>query len=137
MKCGVTECLNDREKLDVIGQAGRAADPDVWLRNLTKTIVDPRDAGIPVVIDDCRFENEYWVLKALGFVSVRFLAPYDERVDRLKGTGKWVSHESMESPIQHSLDHMPTDHELWNDAGITELWDGVARILERERGRRG
>lgn len=129
------EAINDRKKLIAIAQAARSVDPDVWLNALVRDI----DAGVrifPRVVDDCRFENEFWGLKERGFVSVRVTAPLHDRVDRLKANGKWLSDEYLDHDIEHYLDAIDTDYTLTNDGDIDELTEQVARVVYLERRKR-
>lgn len=126
------EALNDREKLVFIGDGFRKLDADCWLNSLRRSLYA---AEGPFVVDDVRYENEYWGLKGCGFVSVRVEAHDELRENRLKGNGKWLD-GYLEHPIEHHLDHIHADHTVANDGDLEELYDSIATILERERRRR-
>jgi hypothetical protein len=67
------EAMTDRAKLQGLGVAVREIEEDSWCDMLTRQVRDLRASVAggtqPFVVDDCRFPNEYWALKELGFVS--------------------------------------------------------------------
>jgi len=71
----------DRKLLQIIGRTGRALDKFLWVKYLTRKLQGH------VVIDDCRFLNEFLVLKLLGFTSVFLKCPDDVRIPRLTSQG--------------------------------------------------
>lgn len=63
-----------RKFLQMVGtEIGRKffGDPDLWLYNVQTGVDFYNLKGYPVVIDDCRFENEEACLRDLGFLFVR------------------------------------------------------------------
>lgn len=123
------KAVNDREKLIGLAQAGRRLDEDVWLKALLREFAWTEG---PIVVDDCRFPNEFWGLKGIGFVTVRVVAPYTTRIARLKANGKWLDEEYMDSPIEHYLDNETADYRIDGDGTQDETYDQVMRVLSRE-----
>lgn len=62
--------LTARHFLQVLGtEAGRHAHPETWIRSALLTI-DSLPAGVPVVVTDVRFPNEFEALKTRGATMV-------------------------------------------------------------------
>lgn len=129
---------NDRTKLIGVGMAMREIDPDVWANKLVTNLHAERkpwaEAGLalPVaVIDDCRFHNEYWALKAEGFVFIRVIADEDVRVRRLQGNGKAITIEQMQSPSETELDDIVPDWTIANNGDYETFVAAVAQTVGR------
>ncbi|MGZ6570487.1 MAG: AAA family ATPase [Solirubrobacteraceae bacterium] len=127
------EYINDRDKLVAVANAARSVDENVWLHALEREIEAVADWL--VVVDDCRFANEYYGLKARGFVTIRVHAEDGRREQRLRANGKWLDGYE-DNPIEHYLDGVKADHDLYNDGDTVELYGDLIDILERERRRR-
>lgn len=130
------EARNDRTKLIEVGMAMRAIDPDVWCNALIKTLgpqrIDyARRMRRHCVIDDCRFHNEYWALKAEGFVFVRVTADEDVRVRRLQANGKAITIEQMQSPSECELDDISADWTIANNGDYDTFIAAVAQVVGR------
>jgi len=127
------EYINDREKLIAVANAARACDEDVWLNSLLRVFGGESGDLSPVVVDDCRFANEYFGLLGRGFVSVRLLAPDETRELRLRANGKWID-GYLDHEIEHYLDGIVPGYTIHND-GITqhELLDELVKIIAKER----
>lgn len=123
---------NDRAFLNWLGTV---PDQEVWLRNLLD-YWHSHDGKRPVVCDDVRRELEYWALKERGFVSIRIEAPEQERIDRLKVTGKFQNHEQLDGPWEHGLDAITADYTINNEDDFDEFTERLVQILNRERRRR-
>lgn len=61
-----------RELMISFGQAGRALDPDLWIKLMARQM--DRKPWMSYVIDDLRFPNEYNFLRARGARIIRLLA---------------------------------------------------------------
>lgn len=133
----------DRDKLQKLGVAVREIDPDAWANLLVKSCRCPLMSTTPysspqppVVVDDLRFPNEYWALKAEGFVIVRIGAEPNRRVDRLKANGKWQDERQLDHISELALDALVADHFIANDGTKDELYDSLVDIIIKERRRR-
>ncbi len=124
---------NDRRTLNIIGMAGREADSDVWVRQF---LAEATLAGLPVVNDDLRGDNEWTALRAAGFVFVHLMAPNAVREERLRLNGKL---EGSDAPflwlLEDAMRYHP-DHVLTNDGSEEELYAGITDILNQERSKR-
>lgn len=127
------DARNDRSKLQSLGMAVRGIDAYTWIRLWKERV---RAATWPVVVDDLRFNNEYWAARGLGFVTVRITAPRLLRIDRLKASGKWQNEEQLEHVSETELDYEPVDYSYENDGDKIKLAECLVKILEREARRR-
>ena len=60
-----------RKFLQMLGEGARVVDPNIWIRWLDMELTEYDEAGVSVVIDDCRYKNEADFLRADGFVLVK------------------------------------------------------------------
>lgn len=86
----------------------------------------------PVALTDCRYRNEAWELKGLGFVIVRVVAPRNLRLTRLQAAGKlgapgWEEHVS-----ETELDTWPEDYTVRNEGTKADLLADLAGVLRLE-----
>jgi hypothetical protein len=138
------DARTDRRKLQCLGVAVREIEPDTWVDLLIATRRgDPRElmqhpppGAPPCVVDDARFENEWYGLKAEGFTIVRIAAPRAFRIDRLKSNGKWQDEEQLEHSSEIAVDHLKADYTIRNDGPQTDLYDELVEVVLRERKRR-
>lgn len=140
------DARTDRSKLQPLGtEVARLIDPDVWVNLLLKRIrpysaphgsFNPAPAQPVYVVDDCRFENEWFALKAERFVMVRLLAEVPSRTDRLKANGKWQGEEQLSHVSETAIDHLEADHTIVNDGSTADLYDDIVDVILRERRRR-
>lgn len=135
----------DRDKLQRLGVAVREIEEDTWANLLIQTgawdrMLLRQQTGVfapaPIVVDDLRFPNEYWALKAEGFVIVRLGADLNRRVDRLKANGKWQDERQLGHISETALDSVAYDYEIANDGNKDDLYDELVNILLKERRRR-
>jgi hypothetical protein len=126
------EYVNDREKLITVANAARSVDEDVWLNSLLRELEWEER---PVVVDDCRFANEYFGLLGRGFVSVRVLADDERRENRLRANGKWID-GYLDHEIEHYLDGVTPGYTIYNDGDLDEFFGDLMDIVARERRRR-
>lgn len=126
--------INDREKLIAVANAARSVDPDVWLNSLLREF-ESHTSLRAVVVDDCRFPNEYWGLKGRGFVTVRIEADPELRESRLKANGKYVE-GYLDHEIEHYLDAIEGDYTVDNGGDLEEFYTDLLDVIARERRRR-
>lgn len=123
----------DRELLQWLGtDVVRQRDPEAWCRLAMKEM-DRHNmgGGAAILVDDCRFPNEYWALKERDFTFVRIDAEQAIRVDRLRRMGKLtdlaqLDHESEQHWPTFEVDHTITNHTDDFDAFYTKV-DAVVR----------
>lgn len=136
------DARTDRSKLQPLGtEVARLIDEDVWVNLLLKKLrakFTPTSVNGHTVwaCDDCRFENEWYALKAEGFVMVRLTTPIATRMDRLKANGKWQGAEQLDHASETATDHLKADHEIANEGAPDALYDDIVDIIIKERKRR-
>lgn len=90
--------------------------PEVWLMCWERTAQQKLNAGIPVVVDDCRFPNEAAIVRRLGGELWRIERP---------GTDRTTEHAS-----EGGLDDYPLfDRRLVNDGSLLALHAQVSEIV--------
>lgn len=72
----------DRPLLIKIGTAMREINKDVFV-NVVRNRVKQSNADV-IIIDDCRFKNEYDMLKQNKWILIRINTPEKKRVERIK-----------------------------------------------------
>lgn len=108
-----------RHLLQVLGtEWGRqCVHPDVWLLCWRATADRYLNSGVPVVVDDIRFENEADLIRSLGGQLWCIHRPTADR-----------------SPTTHSseggLDAYRFDHHLHNDTTFNSLFTAVDTLLQ-------
>lgn len=88
---------------------------DLWIR-AWQHAVSQLPAGVPVVVDDCRFPNEAAAVQAAGGILVRIDRP---------GAGTASVHESE----QHALPAVRTLHNTLDEKNLREQIDVLLRDL--------
>lgn len=123
----------DRDKLQRLGVAVREIEQDTWVNLLLKDRENLVPDG-PVVVDDCRFENEFTALGAAGFVFIRIEAPREQRIDRLRANGKLTDEAQLDHVSETALDHVTPDFVIWNDEpnNADQFLEQIISILNRE-----
>lgn len=123
----------DRDKLQRLGVAVREIDEDAWINKFVDLTFD---IGQFIVNDDCRFPNEYWKLKELGFVFVRILSNESTRVDRLLRIDKLQDHSQLEHESETALTGMEAtkagivpDYTIFNNGSLEELHTQIENVL--------
>jgi hypothetical protein len=86
---------------------------DLWIRAFNAALLQV-PAGVPVVIDDCRFPNEAEAVRAAGGLLVRIDRP---------GVGAGAAGHSSESHV------LPTDAALLNYRSAAQLRDDVDNLV--------
>jgi len=107
-----------RRILQHIGQTVRELDEDFWLRTLMTKVTAANTWNMPVVVTDCRYENEALTLRAHGFILVRIRRPDLVSTD---------THNS-----ENALNDFPADVTLINGGSVFDL-DTEADTLVRKR----
>jgi cytidylate kinase len=124
------DATKDRGKLQKLGVAVRDIQEDAWVNALLRQIESWRG---PIVIDDCRFPNEYWALKHMGFKFIRVRADEPVRQDRLMRNGKFTSHEQMNHISETALDDIDMDLGLFNNGSGESYEAELLSLVERLR----
>lgn len=89
--------------------------PEVWLQCWEQTATRYLKSGIPVVCDDCRFQNEADLIRSLGGQLWRIDRP---------GTERGTNHAS-----EGGLDDYAFDHYVLNNGSLTDLYSEINLLL--------
>jgi hypothetical protein len=114
-----------RRTLQALGQALRERDEDFWLRIALAKIATAERWGLPVVVTDVRYPNEYEALRAAGFKMVRVYRPEPGEAIDWKSVGGTAGHES-----ETALRNFPSDANICNNGTLAQLRnaaEGLAR----------
>lgn len=115
-RCGIRP-TREQEKtlLQLLGTewGRRQLGEDVWVRALIGRVQDYPVSKTFVLIDDARFENEFWAFQKEHTYTIRCLASEDTRRSRCDGWRENTSH-----PSETGLDHI-ADHEF-DFVGVTD-----------------
>ena len=86
----------DGDFLQAIGTAGRKNfSKHIWINAMKSFLLQTKKEGTDlVVIDDCRFENEFDFLKDLGSIMIYLSCPEEIRKQRAKSWRSNTLHES-------------------------------------------
>ncbi len=125
---GITkDMVGGRDALIRYGEAKRLADPDYWIRFVSKRHRMANVCGVLVVIDDMRFLREYeWALDE-EFTTVRMVASRLWRHAQLTRQGMDGSFASSIEGGETELDGFKHDHSFRN--GLNIRLDASARWL--------
>jgi hypothetical protein len=126
-----TGARTDRDKLQRLGMAVREIDADAWVNAALFDLF-----GETWAVDDLRFPNEYYALRAEDFVFVRVVAGRGHRITRLRANGKLQDEAQLDHASETALDAHPSDYVIVNESDEAELFEQLERIVERERKRR-
>jgi len=107
-----------RRLLQVVGtDAGRAYDPDIWVRIWEKEAVKSLEFGMSVIADDVRFQNEVDAIHRLGGTVIRLIS---------KTRGVRLDHAS-EQP-----DDLQVDWNVMGDLPPEEIALRVQELIRRK-----
>lgn len=109
----------------------RGTRPSVWVDYMVNTIKESPDKYL--VVDDCRFLDEYTALKELGFVMVRLQISPDVQVKRLTKIYGSFDPETIKHPSELQLDNVPFDHYVDADTPLDIMISEIeARLKIKE-----
>ena len=94
----------DRELLQFIGNGFRefrnGEYRDIWINYLFDSLPDE----VNVVVDDCRFSNEFDRFKKLGWVTVALRCPFNIRIERMSKRDGSVNIETLKDVSETEMD---------------------------------
>lgn len=127
-----------RDDLQRLGVAVREIRADTWVDLLVDDIIEHGALHNPIVVDDCRFPNEYEALAARGFRFIRVIAHEDQRVDRLQRINRLDDMSQLHHESETALDNealYPTEGALYNTSDADAFVAQLDEYLSREAAR--
>lgn len=120
----------DRPLLQKIGNGFRAIDNDVWINHLIKEL-NKIDNNINIVIDDCRFLNEFTKLKEKGFKGVYISCDDKIRYERLKSRDGVIHTESLNDKSETEMDSFKSlcDKEVDGSCNIEDFHKSINKLI--------
>lgn len=121
------EGVKNRKLLVDVGQHLRKLDEDVWVRLLKRSVENSKAKNIIVV--GVRQENEYKMLKDLGFTFIRVFADVSTRIERIKSLGDVFQEESFKDETELIMESFKPDHVLINNGTLKQLEADLVYLL--------
>ncbi|MGW2591672.1 hypothetical protein ACWCXC_15605 [Streptomyces sp. NPDC001515] len=112
-----------RRVLQQAGQGVRNIDPDFWLNLLMKKVEAARSWNMPLVVTDCRYENEAIALRLAGFRTVRVHRPRGTAMTFSEGRAAMHASET-------ELDDYPCDGTLHNVSTVSDLIAAADALIQ-------
>ena len=130
-----------REAYQVIGQALRQFDGDVWVRELERQydyaqiVADYENFPVDIIITDVRQPNEYQWCKDNGFTVVKMTCPDEVRIKRITECGDEFEPEQFYHETEGYVDTFET--EVIIDSDCSKEWlhiqaNMLYEILQKE-----
>jgi dephospho-CoA kinase len=125
-----------RKHYQVIGQAFRELDPDIWVNRLNTKLWVHEDlfGGGDVVVTDLRQPNEYFYLNRNDFIVIKVEAAEELRLERIRAAGDQFDPEALTHETELELDHLPFDYLVTNNGTLQDLYDQAEFILKELEG---
>lgn len=120
-------------------QLCREIDPDVWIKQVDKSIIyyksmykafGAEDEISPIVISDLRQPNEYDYCKRNWYFIVRVTTPEDARIQRIYNLEPNITEEEINHCTEGYVDNFKVDYEILNDGTIEDLFKKVDKMVE-------
>ena len=118
----------DRELLVAVGQHMRKFDEDVWVNVIKHRIRNSRASNI--LVAGVRQQNEYDMLKKLGFTFIQVEASETTRIERCVEAGDRFDRESLRNHTELVMDEWTPDYLILNEYGFKELEISIRNILK-------
>lgn len=119
--------IKNRELLVGVGQHMRKYDKDVWVNIIRNKIENCENENI--LVAGVRQQNEYDMLKELGFKFIQVEASEDTRVERCLESGDNFNKASLNDHTEMVLDSFESDYIIKNERGFKELEIATRNIL--------
>lgn len=119
-----------RQLLQVFGQKMREIDQMVWIRQVERQLHEIGD--VPVIVGDCRQQNEYAWLREQGFTFIRVEANKDKRIHRMLKQGDRFRSFELEHETELHVDRFIVDYVIENNGELDDLYRQLDEILKKE-----
>lgn len=119
--------VKDRELLVKVGQHMRKLDEDVWVNIIKHRIKNSKTPNI--LVAGVRQQNEYDMLKELGFTFIQVEACETTRIKRCIEAGDEFDENSLKNPTELVMDEWTPDYLILNEYGFKELEISIRNVL--------
>jgi dephospho-CoA kinase len=118
-----------------IGQQFRQIDPDVWVKDLDRTMVNLMELGeTNFVVTDVRQMNEYLYLKKQGFTVIKVETEDEIRKERIKAKGDTFNVEDFYHETEVAVDSIPYDYLVTNNTKLMDFYDQIYFVFNELKG---
>lgn len=117
----------NRELLIGVGQHMRKFDENVWVNCVKRRIENSENENI--LVAGVRQQNEYDMLKELGFKFIEVEASKDMRIERCKATNDAFKEETLENDTEKLMSTFDSTYSIMNDKGLDELKQRVDIVM--------
>lgn len=122
-----TKGTKNRELLVSVGQHLRKLDENVWVNIVKNKILNSEKPHI--LVAGVRQENEFEMLKELGFTFIQIEASETTRVERCMAQGDSFKLESLRDHTEMVMDNYKPDYLILNEYGFKELEISINNVL--------
>lgn len=122
-----TKGTKNRELLVSVGQHLRKLDENVWVNIVKNKILNSEKPNI--LVAGVRQENEFEMLKELGFTFIQIEASETTRVERCMAQGDSFKLESLRDHTEMVMDNYKPDYLILNEYGFKELEISINNVL--------
>jgi hypothetical protein len=105
----ITEAgLTGRNVLQQVGAAMRGIWPGCWARAWEHEVVDiwtKRDCAVPIIVEDVRYENEVFKIRAMGGIVIRLTrSPFEDAHESETGLDGYVGFDAIIENSEMTVD---------------------------------
>lgn len=117
----------NREVLIAVGQHLRKLDKDVWVNLVKYKIKNSKEPHI--LVAGVRQQNEYDMLKELGFIFIQVDASETTRIERCMANNDIFKIESFRNHTETVMDNFKPDYLIINERGFKELDISINNVV--------
>ena len=121
-----------RERQQHLGTEFRKyVDDEIWIEALTGTLCNSKEK-VPYILDDCRFLNEFTLLREKYFSFIKLIVDQDIQIKRIKKLYGEFNPKILEHPSELDVDKMeiPEDHCVDANLPADEMLVNIEKILK-------
>lgn len=122
-----TKGTKNRELLIGVGQHLRKYDENVWVNVVKHKILNSKKQHI--LAAGVRQENEFEMLKELGFTFIQVDASETTRIERCIAEGDSFEIETLRSHTETVMDNYKPDYLILNEYGFKELEIAIKNVI--------
>ncbi|MGU9269776.1 AAA family ATPase [Clostridium perfringens] len=120
--------IKDRGLLIEVGQHLREYDEDVWVNIVKYKVLNSKAPNI--LVCGVRQQNEYDMLKELGFTFIEVFSTEETRLERCFQSGDSFNPESLNHETENKMGAFKCDYFILNEGTTEELIEATDQIIE-------